>query len=221
MRNLFKRKQTEVDTESTGLDLEPVSEKPKKVNPVLVGMVVIALGGVLGWTLFSGGDDTPSQSTQEQTSNNVNTVSVSEDIRQLEAANVNNQKNSNFKATVMEEHDHNHDHEHGDVTTDGHSHSHGNISSNRSSQAQAPAPIQLTDEEKEALADAKEARSEEKARVKTRQKEDLDGSRSPIFFSITKPNQEMKETKKEHAQPTNANDYYNNYSKDDYISVVK
>lgn len=220
-----KNKPEEVEQTQQNLDLEPASEEPKKVNRLLIGSIVAALAGVLSFAIFSGGDDATVPSKKNNESSNVNTASVtSEQLKNLE--NSKNQKSQNPNNAQTDEHDHNHDdvdihdhdyehvHNHGDVHASGQSNQNVSVRN-----AQAPAPIVLSDEEKEAKDDAREARSEYKAKVKSRAKEDLEGSRSAIFFSLK---QEKKESQTEATKSVeNANDYYNNHSKDNYISVVK
>ena len=222
-----KNKPEEVEQTQQNLDLEPASEEPKKVNRLLIGSIVAALAGVLSFAIFSGGDDATVPSKKNNESSNVNTASVtSEQLKNLE--NSKNQKSQNPNNAQTDEHDHNHD----DVDIHDHDHDHEHVhnhddvhASGQSNQnvsvrnAQAPTPIVLSDEEKEAKEDAREARSEYKAKVKSRAKEDLEGSRSAIFFSLK---EEKKESQTETTKSVeNANDYYNNHSKDNYISVVK
>lgn len=222
-----KNKPEEVEQTQQNLDLEPASEEPKKVNRLLIGSIVAALAGVLSFAIFSGGDDATVPSKKNNESSNVNTASVtSEQLKNLE--NSKNQKSQNPNNAQTDEHDHNHDdvdihdhdHDHEHVHNHGDVHASGQSNQNVSVRnAQAPAPIVLSDEEKEAKEDAREARSEYKAKVKSRAKEDLEGSRSAIFFSLK---QEKKESQAETTKSVeNANDYYNNHSKDNYISVVK
>lgn len=222
-----KNKPEEVEQTQQNLDLEPASEEPKKVNRLLIGSIVAALAGVLSFAIFSGGDDATVPSKKNNESSNVNTASVtSEQLKNLE--NSKNQKSQNPNNAQTDEHDHNHDdvdihdhdHDHEHVHNHGDVHASGQSNQNVSVRnAQAPAPIVLSDEEKEAKEDAREARSEYKAKVKSRAKEDLEGSRSAIFFSLK---QEKKESQTEATKSVeNANDYYNNHSKDNYISVVK
>ena len=222
-----KNKPEEVEQTQQNLDLEPASEEPKKVNRLLIGSIVAALAGVLSFAIFSGGDDATVPSKKNNESSNVNTASVtSEQLKNLE--NSKNQKSQNPNNAQTDEHDHNHDdidihdhdHDHEHVHNHGDVHASGQSNQNVSVRnAQAPAPIVLSDEEKEAKDDAREARSEYKAKVKSRAKEDLEGSRSAIFFSLK---QEKKESQTEATKSVeNANDYYNNHSKDNYISVVK
>lgn len=221
-----KNKPEEVEQTQKNLDLEPASEEPKKVNRLLIGSIVAALAGVLSFAIFSGGDDATVPSKNNNESSKVNTASVtSEQLKNLE--NSKNQKSQNPNIAQTDEHDHNHDdvdiHDHDHDHE--HVHNHGDVHASGSNQnvsvgnTQAPAPIVLSDEEKEAKEDAREARSEYKAKVKSRAKEDLEGSRSAIFFSLK---QEKKESQAETTKSVeNANDYYNNHSKDNYISVVK
>ena len=220
-----KNKPEEVEQTQQNLDLEPASEEPKKVNRLLIGSIVAALAGVLSFAIFSGGDDATVPSKKNNESSNVNTASVtSEQLKNLE--NSKNQKSQNPNNALTDEHDHNHDdvdihdHDHEHVHNHGDVHASGQSNQNVSVRnAQAPAPIVLSDEEKEAKEDAREARSEYKAKVKSRAKEDLEGSRSAIFFSLK---EEKKESQTETTKSVeNANDYYNNHSKDNYISVVK
>lgn len=226
LKNFLGKKNNPEEVEQTqkNLDLEPASEEPKKVNRLLIGSIVAALAGVLSFAIFSGGDDATVPSKKNNESSNVNTASVTSDqLKNLE--NSKNQKSQNPNNAQTDEHDHNHDdvdiHDHDHE----HVHNHGDVHASGSNQnvsvgnAQAPAPIVLSDEEKEAKEDAREARSEYKAKVKSRAKEDLEGSRSAIFFSLK---QEKKESQAETTKSVeNANDYYNNHSKDNYISVVK
>lgn len=222
-----KNKPEEVEQTQQNLDLEPASEEPKKVNRLLIGSIVAALAGVLSFAIFSGGDDATVPSKKNNESSNVNTASVtSEQLKNLE--NSKNQKSQNPNNAQTDEHDHNHDdvdihdhdHDHEHVHNHGDVHASGQSNQNVSvGNTQAPAPIVLSDEEKEAKEDAREARSEYKAKVKSRAKEDLEGSRSAIFFSLK---QEKKESQAKTTKSVeNANDYYNNHSKDNYISVVK
>lgn len=220
-----KNKPEEVEQTQQNLDLEPASEEPKKVNRLLIGSIVAALAGVLSFAIFSGGDDATVPSKKNNESSNVNTASItSEQLKNLE--NSKNQKSQNPNNAQTDEHDHNHDdvdihdHDHEHVHNHGDVHASGQSNQNVSVRnAQAPAPIVLSDEEKEAKEDAREARSEYKAKVKSRAKEDLEGSRSAIFFSLK---EEKKESQPETTKSVeNANDYYNNHSKDNYISVVK
>ena len=222
-----KNKPEEVEQTQQNLDLEPASEEPKKVNRLLIGSIVAALAGVLSFAIFSGGDDATVPSKKNNESSNVNTASVtSEQLKNLE--NSKNQKSQNPNNAQTDEHDHNHDdvdihdhdHDHEHVHNHGDVHASGQSNQNVSvGNTQAPAPIVLSVEEKEAKEDAREARSEYKAKVKSRAKEDLEGSRSAIFFSLK---QEKKESQAKTTKSVeNANDYYNNHSKDNYISVVK
>lgn len=228
LKNFLGKKNNPEEVEQTqkNLDLEPASEEPKKVNRLLIGSIVAALAGVLSFAIFSGGDDATVPSKKNNASD-VNTASVtSEQLKNLE--NSKNQKSQNSNNAQTDEHNHNHDdvdihdhdHDHEHVHTHGDVHASGQSNQNVSvGNAKAPAPIVLSDEEKEAKEDAREARSEYKAKVKSRAKEDLEGSRSAIFFSL---NQEKKESQTETTKSVeNANDYYNNHSKDNYISVVK
>ena len=229
LKNFLGKKNNPEEAEQTqqNLDLEPASEEPKKVNRLLIGSIVAALAGVLSFAIFSGGDDATVPSKKNNESSNVNTASVtSEQLKNLE--NSKNQKSQNPNNAQTDEHDHNHDdvdihdhdHDHEHVHNHGDVHASGQSNQNVSvGNTQAPAPIVLSDEEKEAKEDAREARSEYKAKVKSRAKEDLEGSRSAIFFSLK---QEKKESQAKTTKSVeNANDYYNNHSKDNYISVVK
>lgn len=219
---LGKKNNSEVDEQAQqNLDLEPVSEEPKKVNKLVIGSIAAALVGVLSFAIFSGSDDATVSSKKNNNSSNVNTASMtSEQLKNLEESKA--PKTQDPNKSQMDEHDHTHE----DMDIHDHDHSHTDVHSSVSStqnvsvgNAPAPSPIVLSDEEKEAKEDAKEARSEYKAKVKSRAKEDLEGSRSAIFFSLK---QEKKEAPTESTKPVeNANDYYNNYSKDNYISVVK
>ena len=225
IKNLFGKKNEldEVEQNSQSLSLEPESESPKKVNNLVIGSIVAALSGVLMFAVMSGGDDATEKTNTDKDSGNVSTASLTSDkLKNLDKAkstNPSDQKQMDIHEHSHEEgfdeHDHSHDHnhEHGDV------HATSNMNPNTAVATSQPQPIVLSDEEKEAKEDAKEARNEYKSRVKTRAKEDLDGSRSPIFFALK---QEKKETPTEsNTTVENANDYYNNHSKDNYISVVK
>lgn len=227
LKNFLGKKNNPEEVEQTqqNLDLEPASEEPKKVNRLLIGSIVAALAGVLSFAIFSGGDDATVPSKKNNDSSNVNTASVTSDqLKNLE--NSKNQKSQDPNKAQTDEHDHNdvdmhdHDHEHEHVHNHGDVHASGQSNQNVSvGNTQAPAPIVLSDEEKEAKEDAREARSEYKAKVKSRAKEDLEGSRSAIFFPLK---QEKKEAPAETTKSVeNANDYYNNHAKDNYISVVK
>lgn len=225
LKKNFRKKNNSEEVEQTqqNLDLEPASEEPKKVNRLLIGSIIAALAGVLSFAIFSGGDDTNVPSKKSNDSSNVNTASVTSDqLKKLE--NSKNQKSQDPNKSQTDEHDHNdidmHDHDHEHVHNHGDVHASGQSNQNVSvGNYQAPAPIVLSDEEKEAKEDAREARSEYKAKVKSRAKEDLEGSRSAIFFPLK---QEKKESPTETTKSVeNANDYYNNHSTDNYISVVK
>ena len=231
LKNFLGKKNNPEEAEQTqqNLDLEPASEEPKKVNRLLIGSIVAALAGVLSFAIFSGGDDATVSSKKNNDSSSVNTASMtSEQLKNLEESKT--PKTQDPNKPQIDEHDHDHDHNHDDVDMHDHDHehvhNHGDVhASGQSNQnvsvgnTLAPAPIVLSDEEKEAKEDAREARSEYKAKVKSRAKEDLDGSRSAIFFPLK---QEKKEAPTETTKSVeNANDYYNNYSKDNYISVVK
>lgn len=227
LKNFLRRSQevsqdSSQDTQNIGLD--PVSETPKKVNKLVIGAVAFLLTGTLFFAIFSGGDDTQSTTTKETTTNHKNTANITDDnLRNIENKAKANASASNKPDAHMheDEHDHthedehDHDHDHGDI----HNTSKPTPNASTSNVSSAPAPIVLSDEEREAKEDAKEARNDYKAQVKTRAKEDLEGNRSPIFFAIK---QEVKNDASSKVQtPENANDYYNNYSKDSYISVVK
>ena len=226
IKSLFGKKNEpdEVDQNSQSLSLEPESESPKKVNNLLIGSIVAALSGVLMFAVMSGGDDSTVKTNNDKASDNVSTASLTSDkLKNLDKAkSTNSNQNQMDSHTHLNEegldahdHDHGHDHnhEHGDV------HAVSSMNPNATVATSQPQPIILSDEEKEAKEDAKEARNEYKTRVKTRAKEDLDGSRSPIFFTLK---QEKKEAPAvSNTTVENANDYYNNHSKDSYISVVK
>lgn len=214
LKNFLGKKNNPEEVEQTQqMDLEPASEEPKKVNRLLIGSVVAALAGVLSFAIFSGGDDATVPSKKNNDSSNVNTASMtSEQLKNLENSKTPKSQDPNKAQT--DEHDHEHDHNHGDVHASGQSAQNVSVGN-----TQAPAPIVLSDEEREAKEDAKEARSEYKAKVKSRAKEDLEGSRSAIFFPLK---QEKKEPPTESTKSVeNANDYYNNRATDNYISVVK
>ena len=208
LKNFLRRSQevsqdSSQDTQNIGLD--PVSETPKKVNKLVIGAVAFLLTGTLFFAIFSGGDDTQSTTTKETTTNHKNTANITDDnLRNIENKAKANASASNKPDAHMheDEHDHthedehDHDHDHGDI----HNTSKPTPNASTSNVSSAPAPIVLSDEEREA-------------------KEDLEGNRSPIFFAIK---QEVKNDASSKVQtPENANDYYNNYSKDSYISVVK
>lgn len=226
LKNFLGKKNNPEEVEQTqqNLDLEPTSEEPKKVNRLLIGSIVAALAGVLSFAIFSGGDDATVPSKKNNDSSSVNTASMtSEQLKHLEESKTPKTQEPNKPQIDEHEHDHgdvdmhDHDHEHEHV------HNHGDVHASNQNvsvgNTQAPAPIVLSDEEREAKEDAKEARSEYKAKVKSRAKEDLEGSRSAIFFPLK---QEKKEPPTESTKSVeNANDYYNNHSKDNYISVVK
>ena len=223
IKNLFGKKNEldDVEQNSQSLSLEPESESPKKVNNLVIGSIVAALSGVLIFAVMSGGDDATVKTNADKNSGSVSTASLTSDkLKNLDKAkstNPSDQKQMNShehsNEEVLDDHDHDHNHEHGDV------HATSNMNPNATVATNQPQPIVLSDEEKEAKEDAKEAKNEYKARVKTRAKEDLDGSRSPIFFTLK---QEKKEAPTEsNTTVENANDYYNNHSKDNYISVVK
>lgn len=224
IKNLFRKKNEpdELVQNSQGLSLEPESEAPKKVNNLLLGSIAAVVIGVLIFAVMSGGDDSTVKSNTNKDSGNVSTASLTSDkLNKLEKAKSNNP--SDQKQVDSHEHaneegvdDHDHFHEHGDV------HATSSVNPNTVVATSQPQPIVLSDEEKEAKEDAKEARNEYKAQVKTRAKEDLDGSRSPIFFTLKQEKEDKKEaTSASNTTVENANDYYNNYSKDNYISVVK
>ena len=228
LKNFLGKKNNPEEVEQTQqMDLEPASEEPKKVNRLLIGSIVAALAGVLSFAIFSGGDDATVPSKKNNDSSSVNTASMTSDqLKKLEESKAPKTQDPNKAQT--DEHDHNHDdvdmHDHDHEHE--HAHNHGDVhASGQSNQnvsvgnTQAPAPIVLSDEEKEAKEDAREARSEYKAKVKSRAKEDLEGSRSAIFFPLK---QEKKESPSETTKSVeNANDYYNNRARDNYISVVK
>ena len=228
LKNFLGKKNNPEEVEQTQqMDLEPASEEPKKVNRLLIGSIVAALAGVLSFAIFSGGDDATVPSKKNNDSSSVNTASMTSDqLKKLEESKAPKTQDPNKAQT--DEHDHNHDdvdmHDHDHEHE--HAHNHGDVhASGQSNQnvsvgnTQAPAPIVLSDEEREAKEDAKEARSEYKAKVKSRAKEDLEGSRSAIFFPLK---QEKKESPSETTKSVeNANDYYNNRARDNYISVVK
>lgn len=229
LKNFLGKKNNPEEAEQTqqNLDLEPASEEPKKVNRLLIGSIVAALAGVLSFAIFSGGDDATVSSKKNNDSSSVNTASMtSEQLKNLEESKTPKTQDPNKPQIDEHDHDHNHDdvdmhdHDHEHVHNHGDVHASGQSNQNVSvGNTLAPAPIVLSDEEKEAKEDAREARSEYKAKVKSRAKEDLDGSRSAIFFPLK---QEKKEAPTETTKSVeNANDYYNNYSKDNYISVVK
>lgn len=229
LKNFLGKKNNPEEAEQTqqNLDLEPASEEPKKVNRLLIGSIVAALAGVLSFAIFSGGDDATVSSKKNNDSSSVNTASMtSEQLKNLEESKTPKTQDPNKPQIDEHDHDHNHDdvdmhdHDHEHVHNHGDVHASGQSNQNVSvGNTLAPAPIVLSDEEKEAKEDAREARSEYKAKVKSRAKEDLDGSRSAIFFPLK---QEKKEAPTETTKSLeNANDYYNNYSKDNYISVVK
>ena len=223
IKNLFGKKNEldDVEQNSQSLSLEPESESPKKVNNLVIGSIVAALSGVLIFAVMSGGDDATVKTNADKDSGSVSTASLTSDkLKNLDKAkstNPSDQKqmdsHEHSNEEVLDDHDHDHNHEHGDV------HATSNMNPNATVATNQPQPIVLSDEEKEAKEDAKEARNEYKTRVKTRAKEDLDGSRSPIFFTLK---QEKKESPTEsNTTVENANDYYNNHSKDNYISVLK
>ena len=227
LKNFLRRSQevspdASQDTQNIGLD--PVSESPKKVNKLVIGAVAFLLTGTLFFAIFSGGDDAQSTTTKETTANHKSTATITDDnLKNIENKAKANASASNKPDAAVQEDEH--DHDHGDEHD--HDHDHGDIHNtakptskvSTSNVSSAPAPIVLSDEEREAKEDAREARSEYKAQVKTRAKEDLEGTRSPIFFAIK---QEVKNDASSKVQtPENANDYYNNFSKDSYISVVK
>lgn len=228
LKNFLGKKNNPKEVEQTQqMDLEPASEEPKKVNRLLIGSIVAALAGVLSFAIFSGGDDATVPSKKNNDSSSVNTASMTSDqLKKLEESKAPKTQDPNKSQT--DEHDHNHDdvdmHDHDHEHE--HAHNHGDVhASGQSNQnvsvgnTQAPAPIVLSDEEREAKEDAREARSEYKAKVKSRAKEDLEGSRSAIFFPLK---QEKKEAPTETTKSVeNANDYYNNHATDNYISVVK
>lgn len=229
LKNFLGKKNNPEEAEQTqqNLDLEPASEEPKKVNRLLIGSIVAALAGVLSFAIFSGGDDATVSSKKNNDSSSVNTASMtSEQLKNLEESKT--PKTQDPNKPQIDEHDHDHNHDDVDMHDHDHEHVHNHSDVHASGQSNqnvsvgntlAPAPIVLSDEEKEAKEDAREARSEYKAKVKSRAKEDLDGSRSAIFFPLK---QEKKEAPTETTKSVeNANDYYNNYSKDNYISVVK
>ena len=225
LKNFLRRSQevspdASQDTQNIGLD--PVSESPKKVNKLVIGAVAFLLTGTLFFAIFSGGDDAQSTTTKETTTSHKSTANITDDnLKKIENKAKADASASNKPDEHIHEDEHDHDHE------DEHDHNHGDIhntskptpNTSTSNVPSAPAPIVLSDEEREAKEDAKEARNDYKAQVKTRAKEDLEGNRSPIFFAIK---QEVKNDASSKIQtPENANDYYNNYSKDSYISVVK
>lgn len=223
IKNLFGKKNEldDVEQNSQSLSLEPESESPKKVNNLVIGSIVAALSGVLIFAVMSGGDDATVKTNADKDSGSVSTASLTSDkLKNLDKAKSTNpfdqkqmDSHEHSNEEVLDDHDHDHNHEHGDV------HATSNMNPNATVAANQPQPIVLSDEEKEAKEDAKEARNEYKTRVKTRAKEDLDGSRSPIFFTLK---QEKKEAPTEsNTTVENANDYYNNHSKDNYISVLK
>lgn len=226
IKNLF-RKNNEPDElvqNPQGLSLEPESEAPKKVNNLLLGSIAAVVIGVLIFAVMSGGDDSTVKSNTNKDSGNVSTASLTSDkLNKLEKAkstNTSDQKQTDSHEHAneegMDDHDHEHGHDHDDV------HATSSVNPNTVVATSQPQPIVLSDEEKEAKEDAKEARNEYKAQVKTRAKEDLDGSRSPIFFTLKQEKEDKKEaTSASNTTVENANDYYNNYSKDNYISVVK
>lgn len=228
LKNFLGKKNNPEEVEQTQqMDLEPASEEPKKVNRLLIGSIVAALAGVLSFAIFSGGDDATVPSKKNNDSSSVNTASMTSDqLKKLEESKAPKTQDPNKAQT--DEHDHNHDdvdmhdhdHEHEHIHNHGDVHASGQSNQNVSvGNTQAPAPIVLSDEEREAKEDAKEARSEYKAKVKSRAKEDLEGSRSAIFFPLK---QEKKESPSETTKSVeNANDYYNNRARDNYISVVK
>lgn len=227
LKNFLRKSQevsqdTSQDTQNIGLD--PVSESPKKVNKLVIGAVAFLLTGTLFFAIFSGGDDAQSTTTKETTTSHKSTANITDDnLKKIENkakadASASNKPDGHIHE---DEHDHDHedehdlDHDHGDI----HNTSKPTPNASTSNVSSAPTPIVLSDEEREAKEDAKEARNDYKAQVKTRAKEDLEGNRSPIFFAIK---QEVKNDVSSKVQtPENANDYYNNYSKDSYISVVK
>ena len=228
LKNFLGKKNNPEEVEKTQqMDLEPASEEPKKVNRLLIGSIVAALAGVLSFAIFSGGDDATVPSKKNNDSSSVNTASMTSDqLKKLEESKAPKTQDPNKAQT--DEHDHNHDdvdmhdhdHEHEHIHNHGDVHASGQSNQNVSvGNTQAPAPIVLSDEEREAKEDAREARSEYKAKVKSRAKEDLEGSRSAIFFPLK---QEKKEASTETTKSVeNANDYYNNRARDNYISVVK
>ena len=228
LKNFLGEKNNPEEAEQTQqMDLEPASEEPKKVNRLLIGSIVAALAGVLSFAIFSGGDDATVPSKKNNDSSSVNTASMTSDqLKKLEESKAPKTQDPNKAQT--DEHDHNHDdvdmhdhdHDHEHVHNHGDVHASGQSNQNVSvGNTQAPAPIVLSDEEREAKEDAREARSEYKAKVKSRAKEDLEGSRSAIFFPLK---QEKKEAPTETTKSVeNANDYYNNHATDNYISVVK
>lgn len=228
IKNLFRKKNEpdELVQNSQGLSLEPESEAPKKVNNLLLGSIAAVVIGVLIFAVMSGGDDSTVKSNTNKDSGNVSTASLTSDkLNKLEKAKSNNpsdqkqvdsHEHANEEGIDDHDHDHDHSHEHGDV------HATSSVNPNTVVATSQPQPIVLSDEEKEAKEDAKEARNEYKAQVKTRAKEDLDGSRSPIFFTLKQEKEDKKEaTSASNTTVENSNDYYNNYSKDNYISVVK
>lgn len=224
IKNLFRKKNEpdELVQNSQGLSLEPESEAPKKVNNLLLGSIAAVVIGVLIFAVMSGGDDSTVKSNTNKDSGNVSTASLTSDklnnLEKAKSTNSSDQKQMDSHEHANEEgvDDHDHFHEHGDV------HATSNVNPNTVVATSQPQPIVLSDEEKEAKEDAKEARNEYKAQVKTRAKEDLDGSRSPIFFTLKQEKEDKKEaTSASNTTVENANDYYNNYSKDNYISVVK
>lgn len=204
------------------INLDPTNKPPRKINRILLGGVtgLIILG--IAYLSLPGSDSKPAETKNETQVSQVNlgsTLANSEEIARRNADNKSNknagqqgQNGANSNAIVQAD---NHDHSNALSTNQS-----GTISNGGSGQqvASAEAPAPLTPREK--YEEEREARSWERQEKNSlvREAEDVQGQRSKIFFDL--PKKDKEETNKSSGNNSNVNDYYNNSTDSNYITVV-
>lgn len=196
------------------ISVGPVKEPVVKVNRTLIAAAVVLIVGATGLFVFNPFSSPDSQQETKAPDVKTNKPQQSSALADLEKAEADKSKNpmGQQKKTGQTVKD-------GSVHSSAGSRPQAEVRSSQPSSGTARAG-QLTEEEKEAAAERKAARTKAQREADAREAEDRAGARSDIFFNLS-----GKDTAKNQEKPgVSVNDYYNNTyaggQDEDYVQVV-
>lgn len=175
------------------VDLTPVTEKSKRINKLVIAVIVFVLGALILYLVFGGKEKKkPVQPDQITTTANTASFITAEDMQKLAADAEETKQQSKVKRTV-------------NVNND--------LKNNQSQQRQV-IQRQITADEKIAMERQRREWENAQKEQAIREKEDTVGHRSEIFFKI--PAMDQRNAK--NADPA-VNQHYNS-GDEDYIQVI-
>lgn len=195
------------------ISVGPVKEPVIKVNRTLIAAAIVLIAGATGLFIYNPFSSPASQQETKAPEVKTNKSQQSSALADLEKAEAEKSKNPMGQQK-----------KNGQTLKDGSVHSSAGSRPQAEARSQASSGTaragQLTEEEKEAAAELKAARTKAQREADAREAEDRAGARSDIFFNLS-----GKEASKAKSQDeVSVNDYYNNTygaaPDEDYVQVV-